>query len=93
MPVIEDDQLLGPVGADADHHQQADLVLAAIVLRNTIGLERVVETLRTQGTAVSDELPQHLSPLGWERIILTGEYRWDLQQTSLPNATMEAAGG
>ena len=27
VPVIQGDQLLGPVGADADHHQQAHLVL------------------------------------------------------------------
>ncbi len=61
-----------------------NLVLAAIVLWNTIGLERAVGVLRAQGTAVPDEFLQHLSPLGWERIILTGEYRWELQQTSLP---------
>ena len=61
-----------------------NLVLAAIILWNTIGLERAVETLRAQGTAVPDEFFQHLSLRGWERIILTGEYRWDLQQTALP---------
>ena len=35
-----------------------------------------METLRAGGMAVPDELLQHLSPLAWEHIILTGEYRW-----------------
>ncbi|MDP9317432.1 MAG: Tn3 family transposase [Chloroflexota bacterium] len=70
-----------------------NLVLTAIILWNTIGLERAVETLRAQGTAVPDEFLQHLSPLGWERIILTGEYRWDLQQTTLPGEATGVAVG
>ena len=49
--------------------------LNAIVLWNTVYLERAVQTLRAGGTAVPDELLQHLSPLAWEHIILTGEYR------------------
>src|SRR5579883_1322513 len=27
-------------------------------------------------------LPSHLSPLGWEHINLTGDYLWDLRQTT-----------
>ncbi len=69
-----------------------NLVLAAIILWNTIALERAVETLRAQGTPAPDELLQHLSPLGWEQIILTGEYRWDLQQTILPGEEPAARG-
>ncbi len=68
-----------------------NLVLAAIILWNTIGLERAVGTLRAYGLAVPDEFLKHLSPLGWERIILTGEYRWDLQQTALPGEGTGAA--
>ncbi|PCS21217.1 Mobile element protein [Candidatus Enterovibrio escicola] len=53
-----------------------NLVTAAIVLWNTIYLEKAVETLRKQGIEVDDKLLQHISPLGWEHIALTGEYRW-----------------
>ncbi len=53
-----------------------NLVTAAIVLWNTIYLEKAVETLRKQGIEVDDNLLQHISPLGWEHIALTGEYLW-----------------
>ncbi|WP_150141219.1 Tn3 family transposase, partial [Candidatus Enterovibrio escicola] len=53
-----------------------NLVTAAIVLWNTIYLEKAVETLRKQGIEVDDKLLQHISPLVWEYIALTGEYRW-----------------
>ncbi len=39
-----------------------NLVVAAIVLWNTVYLERAVETLRASGTVVPDELLKHLSP-------------------------------
>jgi TnpA family transposase len=54
-----------------------NLVVAAIVLWNTVYLERVVAALRRRGQAVSDELLAHLSPLGWEHINLTGDYVWN----------------
>jgi len=53
-----------------------NLVTAAIVLWNTVYLEKSVETLRNQGIEVHDNLLQHISPLGWDHIALTGEYRW-----------------
>ncbi len=53
-----------------------NLVTAAIVLWNTVYLEKVVETLIKQGVEVDDKLLQHISPLSWEHIALTGEYRW-----------------
>jgi len=58
-----------------------NLVVAAIVLWNTGYLERAVETLRASGTVVPDELLQHLSPLAWEHIVLTGDYRWGSDET------------
>ncbi len=61
-----------------------NLVVAAIVLWNTVYLERAVETLRASGTVVPDELLKHLSPLTWEHIVLTGEYRWRSDQTRQP---------
>ncbi len=39
-------------------------------------LEQAVATLRADGSEIPDELLQHLSPLAWEHIVLTGEYRW-----------------
>ena len=53
-----------------------NLVTAAIVLWNTVYLEKAVETLRHQGIDVDGDLLQHISPLGWDHIALTGEYRW-----------------
>jgi TnpA family transposase len=53
-----------------------NLVVAAIVLWNTVYLERAVQALRDAGKDVDDKLLQHLSPLGWEHINLTGDYTW-----------------
>ncbi len=53
-----------------------NLVTAAIVLWNTVYLERAIASLRNQGIVVNDSLLQYLSPLGWEHINLTGDYLW-----------------
>ena len=53
-----------------------NLVTAAIVLWNTVYLERAALALRGHGRAVDDALLQCLSPLGWEHINLTGDYLW-----------------
>lgn len=53
-----------------------NLVVAAIVLWNTVYIERAVQVLRESGKDVDDKLLQHLSPLGWEHINLTGDYIW-----------------
>ena len=52
-----------------------NLVTAAIVLWNTVYLERATNALRSHGP-VDDTLLQYLSPLGWEHINLTGDYLW-----------------
>ena len=49
---------------------------AAIVLWNTVYLERASNALRGHGQTVDDALLQYLSPLGWEHINLTGDYLW-----------------
>jgi hypothetical protein len=54
-----------------------NLVIAAIVLWNTVYLERFVAALRWRGKTIPDELLAHLSPLGWEHINLTGDYVWN----------------
>nr|AWM63269.1 Mobile element protein [Escherichia coli] len=57
-----------------------NLVTAAIVLWNTVYLERATSALRGNGTALDDTLLQYLSPLGWEHINLTGDYLWRKQR-------------
>lgn len=53
-----------------------NLVTAAIVLWNTVYLERAIQALRDVGIEVDEKLLQYLSPLGWEHINLTGDYVW-----------------
>ena len=53
-----------------------NLVTAAIVLWNTVYIERAIEAQREAGKLIDDELLQYLSPLGWEHINLTGDYVW-----------------
>lgn len=53
-----------------------NLMTAAIVLWNTVYLERAVRAIRDRGRAIEESLLQHLSPLGWEHINLTGDYVW-----------------
>ncbi len=53
-----------------------NLVVAAIVLWNTVYLERAVAAIRDTGEPVSNEALAHLSPLKWEHINLTGDYHW-----------------
>jgi TnpA family transposase len=53
-----------------------NLVVAAIVLWNTVYLERAVQALKNHGQQVDDGLLKHLSPLGWGHINLTGDYVW-----------------
>lgn len=50
-----------------------NLVVAAIVLWNTIYLERAINALKDSQN-VDEDLLQYLSPLGWEHINLTGDY-------------------
>ncbi len=53
-----------------------NLVVAALVLWNTVYLERAVNGLREAGHLIDGALLRHLSPLGWEHINLTGDYVW-----------------
>jgi TnpA family transposase len=53
-----------------------NLVVAAIILWNTVYLERTIQALREAGKNVDESLLPHLSPLGWEHINLTGDYIW-----------------
>jgi Tn3 transposase DDE domain len=57
-----------------------NLVTAAIVLWNTVYLERAAQALRIAGSLKDDSLQQYMSPLGWEHINLTGDYVWRQNQ-------------
>jgi hypothetical protein len=43
-------------------------------------LAEAVETLKNQGVEVKEEDLEHLSPLGWEHINLTGDFQWNMRQ-------------
>ena len=62
-----------------------NLLVAAIILWNTVYLGRAVDHLCKQGKVppISDLI--HLSPLGWEHINLTGDYHWDEEQPFGPD--------
>ena len=53
-----------------------NLVTAAIVLWNTVYLERAINALREHEKPIDNAQLQFLSPLGWEHINLTGDYLW-----------------
>lgn len=53
-----------------------NLVTAAIILWNTVYLGRALETLRRRGEVIPDKLLNHLAPLGWQHVNLTGDYLW-----------------
>lgn len=57
-----------------------NLVVAAIIIRNTEYLEKAIRTLREHGRKVDVKLLRNLSPLGWENINLTGDYIWKLSK-------------
>ena len=53
-----------------------NLVTAAIVYWNTVYLWRAADHLRRARAAAPDDLRQHVAPLGWNHISLTGDYHW-----------------
>jgi len=52
-----------------------NLLAAIIVYWNTARLGEIVADLTASGKLPEPELLAHASPLGWEHILLTGEYR------------------
>ncbi len=56
------------------------LLISAIVLWNTVYISRAVDALRAKGVDIPEEYLQHISPLGWEHITLTGDYVWNLNE-------------
>jgi hypothetical protein len=62
-----------------------NLLVAAIILWNTTYLQRAVNHLDKQGHHPAPGDLAHLSPLGWEHINLTGDYRWETSPTLGPD--------
>ena len=54
-----------------------NLVIAAIVYWNTSYMDKATDHLRRQGWLPDPSLLRHVSPLGWEHIVLTGNYDWN----------------
>jgi TnpA family transposase len=73
---------------DRSHAQQQvraqglNLVVAAIILWNTLELARAIDELRREGVEMRAEQLPHLSPMDWEHISLTGEYTWEFTAKS-----------
>ena len=69
---------------DRSYQQQAyragglALVTSAIVLWNTVYMEKAVQLMIERGDKFESDWCKHLSPLGWEHIGLTGDYVWKL---------------
>jgi TnpA family transposase len=63
----------------AQEHRMSGLnfLTAAIVLWNTVYIERAVDVLRRKGERFDENLLQYTSPLPWEHIALTGDYLWE----------------
>lgn len=53
-----------------------NLLIAAIGVWNTVYLQRAIAQLAADGTEIEPELLEHVSPLSWEHIGLTGDYVW-----------------
>lgn len=52
------------------------MAVAAIILWNTVYMERAVQVLRAGGEEIPNDLLAHLAPLCWQHINLTGDYIW-----------------
>jgi TnpA family transposase len=73
--------------AESQAHRASglQLVVAAIILWNTVYLGRAINALRRQGEWVDDDLLVHLAPLGWQHINLTGDYVWAADSPLMPD--------
>lgn len=58
------------------HMMHLNLLTAIIIYWNTKHLGQIVSDMQGEGTKILPEKLSHLSPLGWEHIILTGHYKW-----------------
>ena len=63
---------------EAQRHRASglNLVVGAIILWNTVYLERAIGALRQQGRQIDESLLKHVAPVHWNHINLTGDYSW-----------------
>ncbi len=63
---------------EGQHYRVAglNLLTAIIIYCNTLKLGAAVFASKNAGLEIPAEFLAHISPLGWEHINLTGEYRW-----------------
>ena len=54
-----------------------NLIIAAVVYWNTLYIDKAAEHLRRRGRLPDPSLLRHVSPLGWDHIVLTGDYDWN----------------
>lgn len=69
-----------------NHANGLNLLIGLIVYWNTTYIEEIVNRLRMNGEIIEEEHLKHVSPLGWEHIIITGDYIW----TTLPETEVGA---
>ena len=55
-----------------------NLVVAAIILWNTVYLQKAIRRLEERNAPIPAHCLSHLSPLLWDHILLTGEYHWKI---------------
>ncbi|WP_234906835.1 Tn3 family transposase [Rhizobium rhizogenes] len=53
-----------------------NLLINAIVYWNTLYLEPAFGELNREGIPAPSDVIKHITPLGWQRISLTGDYIW-----------------
>jgi len=53
-----------------------NLVTAAIILWNTVYIDRVIKSMKANRISVNNDLLRNLSPICWDHINLTGDYIW-----------------
>jgi TnpA family transposase len=63
---------------EAQRHRASglNLVVSAIILWNTVYLERAIGALRQRGRQLDEGLLKHVAPVHWNHINLTGDYSW-----------------
>ena len=62
-----------------------NLVIAAIVYWNTSYMDKATDHLRRHGQLPDPSLLRHVSPLGWEHIVLKGNYDWNSRAAERTN--------
>ena len=70
---------------EGQHYRIAglNLLTAIIIYWNTLKLGAAVLARKNAGLEIPAEFLAHISPLGWEHINLTGEYRWPAADSPL----------